>query len=184
MEKTREGWLMEATEIFRSWFDEHAKPLPEQVRVSVGFPKGKRKTTIGICHHPDAAADGIPQMFISPAIADPIQVLATLLHELIHAADRNENGHRAEFGRVARALGLEGKLTATVPGDDLTLRLKDVLGKIGDYPHSALATRPRGSVGSRMLKATCSCGYTIRLTRKWADIGLPTCVCGEEMEMA
>jgi hypothetical protein len=27
-----------------------------------------------------------------------------------------------------------------------------------------------------MLKAECpECGYTIRLTKKWADVGLPTC---------
>ena len=27
-----------------------------------------------------------------------------------------------------------------------------------------------------MLKAECpECGYTIRLTKKWADLGLPTC---------
>jgi hypothetical protein len=27
-----------------------------------------------------------------------------------------------------------------------------------------------------MLKAECSeCGYTIRLTKKWADLGLPNC---------
>jgi hypothetical protein len=35
-----------------------------------------------------------------------------------------------------------------------------------------------------MLKALClGCGYTIRLTKKWADMGLPTCPCGDEMEM-
>ncbi len=39
-------------------------------------------------------------------------------------------------------------------------------------------SRGKGS-GSRMLKATCeACGYLIRLTRKWADKGLPTCCCG------
>ncbi|MDQ6920240.1 MAG: hypothetical protein M3256_12390 [Actinomycetota bacterium] len=27
-----------------------------------------------------------------------------------------------------------------------------------------------------MLKAECpECGYTIRLTKKWADVGLPSC---------
>jgi hypothetical protein len=29
---------------------------------------------------------------------------------------------------------------------------------------------------TRMLKAECAeCGYTIRLTKKWADVGLPSC---------
>lgn len=26
-----------------------------------------------------------------------------------------------------------------------------------------------------MLKAECGCGYTIRITRKWAQLGLPCC---------
>jgi len=26
-----------------------------------------------------------------------------------------------------------------------------------------------------MLKASCTCGYTVRLTKKWADLGLPNC---------
>lgn len=38
---------------------------------------------------------------------------------------------------------------------------------------------------TRMLKVICpGCGYTVRTTQKWIDIGLPTCPCGEEMEVA
>lgn len=53
-------------------------------------------------------------------------------------------------------------------------------------------SRGKGS-GSRMLKAVCpneDCElrdgdkpYTIRLTRKWADAGMPSCPCGTEMEL-
>jgi len=181
-ETNREQWLMDAIEIFRPWFKDVEKPLPEIVRVSVGWPKGKRKATIGVCHSSNSAEDKVPQIFISPAIADSIQVLATLLHELIHAADDCQSGHGKEFGRVARGLGLTGKMTATVPGDDLSARLSDVLGKLGPFPHAVLtpASKPQTT---RMLKAWCECGYTIRLTKKWADLGLPTCVCGLDMVM-
>lgn len=53
--------------------------------------------------------------------------------------------------------------------------------------HSGPATQT-----TRYLKATCfaldednrACGYSVRITRKWADKGLPTCPCGNEMNWA
>ena len=37
----------------------------------------------------------------------------------------------------------------------------------------------------RQLKAVCKeCGYTVRVTRKWLNIGVPVCPCGTEMEEA
>lgn len=49
-----------------------------------------------------------------------------------------------------------------------------------------------GTQTTRYLKATCFaldennriCGYSVRITRKWADKGLPTCPCGNAMEWA
>jgi hypothetical protein len=46
-----------------------------------------------------------------------------------------------------------------------------------------------------MLKATCSLGsdcpvkdekgngLVLRMSRKWAEIGMPSCICGEEMKI-
>ena len=49
----------------------------------------------------------------------------------------------------------------TEPGD------KPVILRPDDRPKKQSA---------RMLKAECpECGYTIRLTKKWADVGLPSC---------
>lgn len=183
--ENREQWLLDAVEVFRPWFAEQEKPLPEKVRVSVGWPKGKRKTTIGICHSSASAEDGVSQMFISPVLVDAVTVLATLLHELVHAADDCQNGHKREFARVARGLGLEGKMTATVPGEDLKLRLADVAGKLGDYPHAKL-THFKAPQKTRMLKvwAPNCCGMIVRTTQKWIDdVGLPSCPCGTVMEL-
>lgn len=36
---------------------------------------------------------------------------------------------------------------------------------------------------TRMKKATCPvCGYLIRVSRKWLNVGCPTCACGVKME--
>lgn len=182
--KSRENWLLDAVDIMRPWFEEHGAQVPEKVRVSVGFAKGQRKSTIGVCYASRAAADGVHQIFMVPTMDEPVKVLATLMHELVHAWDDCKSGHRGEFRRVATALGLTGKMTATVPGDDLTLALQDVAGKLGEYPHARLNVDSIPKQGTRMLKALClGCGYTIRLTKKWAEMGLPTCPCGDEMEM-
>jgi hypothetical protein len=47
---------------------------------------------------------------------------------------------------------------------------------LGEYPHAALNVgRVLTPQSTRMLKASCHCGYTVRLTKKWADAGLPCC---------
>jgi hypothetical protein len=117
---------------------------------------------------------------------DAVKVLSTLMHELIHAWDDCKNGHKGEFRRLAVALGLTGKMTATVPGDDLTIRLQDVAGKLGPYPHSALNVNALGrKQATRQLKvhAPECCGMIVRVTRKWLDdVGYPSCPCGTRME--
>lgn len=181
---TREQWLMDAVEIFRPWFVEHDKPIPEKVRVSVGYAKRAGKA-IGFCYRANASDDEVNQIFISPELHDPVKVLATLVHELVHAADNNASGHRGEFARVAKALGLTGKMTATVPGEELTASLEEVVAKLGEYEHGKL--NPLGAIKkqtTRMIKleALC-CGYVARTTRKWLDVGVPSCPCGNEMEI-
>lgn len=67
-------------------------------------------------------------------------MLDILLHELIHAAVGTEEGHRGEFKRVALALGLQGKMTATIaePGTELHGKLSRIARELGPYPHKAL----------------------------------------------
>jgi hypothetical protein len=48
--------------------------------------------------------------------SDTMMILATLVHELIHAALPLGEAHGDQFGRAARAVGLIGPLTATVAG--------------------------------------------------------------------
>ena len=44
------------------------------------------------------------------------------------------------------------------------------------------AMSPVKKQGTRLKKVECiSCGYVVRITQKWIDIGLPVCVCGMPM---
>lgn len=183
---TREEWLTAAVSALTPLFTEVGRDLPA-VRVSVGWPggRGKKNAVIGQCWPTGLAADGVAQLFISPVLDEPVKVLATLTHELVHAVDNCENGHKAAFGRIARALGLEGKLTATTAGADLTEKLTAVAATLGDYPHAALSTLAlaQKKQSTRMLKVECAhgSGYIVRMTRKWLDeVGAPSCPCHSE----
>lgn len=205
---TREAWLEAAVEAFRARFIEVGMPLPERVHVSVGFglgAKAESRKILGQCWKREASADGVNHIFISPEMGDTAQVLATLLHELIHAADNNDHGHRGAFAEAATRLGLEGPMTATTAGIALMAEMMTLAASLGEYPHGALevATLIRtrqpvpvpaggGKIASgpapqtsRQVKIECpSCGYNARTTRKWLEVGLPTCPCGTEMVVA
>ncbi|MBJ7601198.1 hypothetical protein [Candidatus Nephthysia bennettiae] len=154
---------------------------------------------IGECWVAEASSRGYVEVFISPVldqVAGIQGVLVTLRHELVHAAGRR--GHGKEFKALAVELGLAGPMTATVASPELLDFINwTLLPQLGQYPHGAITGRGEILVppiepgdkpiilrpddrpkkqSARMLKAECpECGYTIRLTKKWADVGLPSC---------
>lgn len=186
---TREEWLVAAVRAVTPLFEEAGEKVPN-VRVSVGWPggRGKKNSVIGQCWAGAAASDGVAQVFVSPTLADADQVLAVLVHELIHAIDECQSGHKGRFVKIAKAVGLVGPWTATTAGDDLAKHLGEILSKtLGAYPHAALANvdgadGPKKQ-GTRMLKVECEqgSGYVVRMTRKWLDeYGAPKCPCHDE----
>ena len=85
---------------------------------------------------------------------DSARVADILLHEIIHTLCP-QAGHRGAFRYIAQHMGLEGKMTATVAGDDL-----------------ALIPRGKRGKGSRSIKCQCTnleCLFTMRTTRKWIE---------------
>jgi hypothetical protein len=185
----RERWLQRALDELEVIIKRHGYTAPP-CHVSTGFPSSKglsnKRKALGECWHPDVSSDTRSHIFVNPTLHDPTEALATLLHEMIHATVGIEHKHRGEFATLARACGLDGKLTATYAGEELQAELQVIADRLGEYPHPefnpAQLTRQK-SDKCRMLKVSCpSCGYTARIARKWIDVGLPTCACGEKME--
>lgn len=179
---TREAWLLKAIECLTPHFQSKGYTVPP-VRVSTGFT-GSRSgyKAIGSCWSNDAAKDGINQLFISPVISDSLRVLDVLVHELVHSVVGVAEGHNKVFKRCALAVGLEGKMTATVASHSLIeTTLKPIIKIIGEYPHAELTPSMSGKKkqGTRMIKLSCDCGYSVRTTQSNIDIGLPVCPCGE-----
>lgn len=179
----REAWLEQAAAFLLDLMEQQGLPRVE-VRVSCGWPSrggiSQRRTVIGQCFASQVCADGRPQIFISPRLVDPIQVLGTLLHELIHAAVGCEHGHGAVFSQAARKVGLAGPPTATTVGDALRPILEAYLAQVGPYPHAAIQVRPsQKKPGSRLRLYECGCDPVVKV-RVASDDFQATCdLCGQ-----
>lgn len=192
---TREAWLQSAIAELRGPLKQVGAVVPESVAVSVGFAAKNVRKTLGVCFPTAASNGGVSHMFINPMLDDAIKVLDVLTHELIHASDDCKSKHSGHFAKCARAIGLEGKLTATHAGDELRNMLSEIAAKLGPYPHTKLNLGDTiKKQTTRLLKAMCSddcCPladdngnvYTIRVTKKWVEIGMPKCPCGATMKL-
>lgn len=187
-EQNRETWLHQAakhiyaqfSDVFAEHFGEAGAVHLENLRISAGFPSrgGENGKVIGQCWSSKSSKDKSHHIFVSPLHKDPVKVIGVLAHEMVHAADDGEHKHKGVFVKAIRGLGLEGKPTATVPGDAFKAFAERVVAEIGPYPHEEL--RPTLTVAKQktyMLKLECpGCGCVLRMTQKWLDeAGAPFC---------
>jgi hypothetical protein len=90
---------------------------------------------------------------------------------------------KSAFVKIAKSIGFKTPRTTTPATPELIERLNGLLVNLAPYPHAAIDKRGRKKQGcSRFICGAC--GYTIRTTQQWIDIGLPTCACGSEMKIA
>ena len=188
----REAWLASAAvmlqhEVFPAASIEAASWEQRKYRVSCGFPIGYRgsrtgKVALGQAFDPSISADGTMEVFINPILDKPLDVIAVLLHELVHVEAGIQCGHRGRFASVARAVGLTGPMTSTVPGDALLPKLQGIVEVLGAYPHAKVDPNARKKQGTRLLKLQCSdCGWTARVSglqarRLHAASTCPVCI--------
>lgn len=209
---TREQWLNRVATALRPTFKKHGFPLPP-VRISTGFTSsGRRGAAAAECWTDKLDADRRHQIFIDPRDDEPVNVVNSVAHELIHAAIGLEQGHKGDFKKLALAIGMLEPMTETPSGPEFVALAGKILAKVGAYPHKRLEcgrelgdlfaaapdkpakpgetkpTKPgkdRPSTiitsgpkpqGARLKKAHCpACGYTVRITRKWIEVAVPSC---------
>jgi hypothetical protein len=165
---TREDWLKAClTRGTAGW--PVGADLPENTRISVGFPakvrRGRGSVYRPVEHYrPQDSEGGMFEIFVSPTIGKSDDVAVAVLCEAARIATGREpsEAERATLGERAR------RVVATMP----------------PYPHAAIKVagmpqgRPEGTPGpgSRLIKVDCpECGYTLRTTRRWLSAGVPTC---------
>jgi hypothetical protein len=184
----REAWLTEAAQfILDDIISLHISDgsIKTDFRVSVGYPprSTSRSKVVAVCIKSDASADKLSEIFVTPAISDSMTILANLSHELVHYSDDCQSGHKNHFARVARAIGLEGKLTATVAGAGLQIKLRKIIDLLGEIPHAAIDIgKAKAKQTTRLLKVACpddSCGFNYRASHmqivKITDLLCPAC---------
>ncbi len=188
---TREDWLIAAVKVMTPHFEKQGWKIPS-VRVSVGWGFRGGLKVGGQCWDAKASSDGVHQIFVSPNRmddpADPFAVLPILAHEVCHAVVGIEAAHGPEFRKIATSIGLTGKMTSTVPGDDMQPTLAEWRLELGEYPHAKLdpGMSPKKKQTTRMVKCECKsedCGFLVRTSRKWIDdVGVPHCPKHGKME--
>lgn len=179
---TREEWLNAALTALRPWFKSRANAeIPSDARVSVGFPGGgSARKRIGECWARKMSKDNVNEIFISPVLQDPVRMLDVLVHEAVHAVDDCASGHKQAFKTVAKAVGLEGKMTATHAGEELKAELEKIVKTLPALSHGSLDLTGRKKQPTRLVKLECDgCGMILRTTAKWLEqTGEPNCACG------
>jgi hypothetical protein len=190
--KTRESYLNAALDAMRPWFPE-THPVPEKVRVSVGFPKGRAKgEVVGQCWADGLSEDKHFEIFLTPTRGsdETEEVLLTLLHEMVHAAVGVECQHKGAFITVARGLGFVPKWTSSANhGEELAARVAELAESLGPIPHGALTpSATKATQKTYMLLISHEpCGFKIRASKKQVEAAAPDIVCwvcGEVADVA
>ena len=164
--------------------------------------RGKRESTLGwfwANRWKDGKKDAVHEINLSAETLAREDVGETLIHELAHA-ENEANGvkdvsngvHNKKFKSQAEALGLKvlprdkkvgfGFTELDAPAREFLKKIKfnSLMFKLARLTPSATK-----KAGTRLLKCECpTCGYVVRTTQKWIDIGLPQCPDGDEMELA
>ena len=178
----REEWLMRAVVHLEPIFQRGGYQIPK-VKVSIGFPStGAKGRHLGQCWGSKASEDGINQIFIAPNQSDPVEVLDTLTHELVHAVDDCKSGHGEGFKKIATDVGLIGPMRSAGAGQHLKQDLIRIAQALGHFPHARLlVARGASRAGIKRPGAKCAkCGYEVVMLRKHLDLGPP--ICPKDME--
>lgn len=128
-------------------------------------------------------------MFVCPSLGeDVVIVVATLLHEMIHASVGIECKHSGAFRGLAKEFGLAGKMTHTFAeeGTELHRTLEVIVGRLGPYPHAPMSKKgKRGGKktnGWVRMKSLNADGYRVTISpRMMEEHGLPRDPWGDEM---
>jgi hypothetical protein len=141
------------------WFDgSGGKPPANGYRLSCGFPKGGkggRGATIGMCFSEEVSKDKTREIFVSPVLDQPSDVLQTLLHEMAHAFLDHGAGHKGPFIVVCKHLGFTKPWTQTPCTDALLAKIKTLAEELGPYPHAAMDPKRVKKQGTRLILSVC-----------------------------
>lgn len=185
--ETREEWLNAVVKLLaEKLFAPLELRLPEKLRASCGICGGK---FVGLCVKPDCADDGACHMFVDPLLNDPVEVIGTLAHEMVHAhcyAEGHDCKHKGLFLKVFRDIGFECKATAqfVTPNTELHATCSGIAIAVGPYPHAPVRRKQKPKKAHAWVSyiSTSNEEYVVRANKNTvADLGPPRDYNGEPM---
>jgi hypothetical protein len=177
---TRDAWLTQFIEMARPLFAHAGQPLPPIVRAAICPPHRAKQRYIGLCWSDAVSEDNGREIWITAAETDPVKVAGIMVHELAHAALPHSEKHGKRFGKLARALGLEGPLRATTEGAVFRMLWADVLARLGPLPAARFvagaAVDFRKQKTPKMTNVACPhCGFVAKVKVDQLTWGRLTC---------
>lgn len=195
---SREEWLrLLVLRIEKEILNEHNYSLPEYWSVGVGFPSVPK--AIGQAWDKEACSDKkTHHIFISPILGDTnpeniVNLMQVLLHEVIHITVGIDQKHGGDFKKLAREIGLEGRLTATYvsPDNPLYNKLENIYYSVSNevghgYPHEVIIPlfKPKKEREKQIkLVSKSNPEYIVKSKQSMIEnYGYPKDPWGEEME--
>jgi len=165
-----DAWLAEFVEFSRPWYSQVGVLLPYVVHIAAGWGYDNNRHAEGP-HIPShlvsgtSTEDGNPQIFVSPVLADDAAVAAAVHHQLVHTVFDPDPRHLAEFRDACRRIGLEGRPTEPVLGDELRGQLDAFIAEHGRYPAPPMGVLVAPVVGTVPAKQTT----------RWVTVYCPVC---------
>jgi hypothetical protein len=161
-------------------------PARSQVALAFSFPTkgaaaGHTGSVIGQCFYQGLQGSALERMLIvvhPSQWGEDLAVLSVLAHEMAHAATPGA-GHRGAFVELVRRMGLEGKPTATVPGEAFKRAAEALRPILPTFPVGSLVVGGRRVAGTRMRLFECACVPAIKVRAARDSIPWRCEACGE-----
>lgn len=178
----REAWIMELgdyiiADILGHICEPMGLPTPP-VKYSVSYAPNTRAGSkrMGCCSIRAVSGGGYNEIFISPELdgSQSLEIMATVVHELIHAYLDCEDGHKGRFKKIAIKAGLDGPMPSTTASAPLLAILEGYLDVLGPIPHDAMNYKLRKAPKASGVNHTieCSdnaCDFKFRTSQKQID---------------
>lgn len=188
---TREEWLKRAVRTLRPLLRKAGIEMRSRWQVSMSLT-GKRNA-IGLCCYEAMSGSGkTVNIMVCPTLSDPIDVLDTLVHEMIHASLPLGTHHGSKFVKACKCVGwTTGKPTSAGASAEMREVLRRVADFLGPFPHDALkmfSVTGKGTKGGYwpVFESPVDPRYRIQISAKALEkFGPPLCpISGQVMSKA
>lgn len=146
---TREEWLKKAVRTLRPMLKKAGVKMRPRWQVSMSLTA--RRNVIGLCCYEANSDSGkTVNILVCPSLSDPVEVLSTLFHEMIHASLPLGVHHGKKFVDACKCTGwTKYKPTSAAASDEMRVVLARVAAFLGPFNHDPLRLIKTSGAGTK-----------------------------------